>query len=550
MKNSILEIIKNDRRVKEITGYFEEQFLKGYNSIKDKDKILNVRDTLFRRWYYSAMIELTYINPSFLINEIAQQKIKGDYVVMSHIKPEFGKGNKVKFTYNYKYFSIEEHPVVEDLIKLVEFSSPSVHMDLESGFILKNGEKFIDEINYRNAYYLLYLLELAKEMKLIEEMPSIGTTCLIPAKEYDEFLKLSKEEQLYKVVDNSINVCVKNFNEQPVFSSKLTRKEVMNMLDNGVINDNYFDEIDKNISFMEEFIEHARNSGNDQVMQQVLNSDSVELAEMLSETYFGIYIDMWFISVFGYYLGIIIPNYVEVYDICDNMNKLTINDTMEKLGYMFDMNQAHDLTPLGEKIMSLFKKVEAKKRFQNIKENEFDELLVGIKEEMNLVLSGEFEGNMEEMMNVFGNFMKEFEDEDDEEDDDDYGFDDYLEKENKEVTDNISKFFDYLVYKKNLKESTAQKHSENMYFFYTVYLPQVPDSTGLEASLIDRYMDFYIEKVATSKTNVKDQLVSFKHYASYMESIGLIDETELDKIKEMCKKKDYYADNYEKYWEI
>lgn len=31
MKNSILEIIKNDRRIKEITGYFEEQFLKGYN---------------------------------------------------------------------------------------------------------------------------------------------------------------------------------------------------------------------------------------------------------------------------------------------------------------------------------------------------------------------------------------------------------------------------------------------------------------------------------------------------------------------------------------
>ena len=545
MKNIILDIIKNDKRVKEITGYFEEQFLKGYNSIKDKDKILNVIDTLFRRWYYSAMLESTYLNPSLVINEIAQQKVPEDYVVMPHIKPEFSKENKVKFTYSYKYFSIEEHPVVEDLIKLVEFSKPSVHMDVESGFVLKNGEKFIEEINYRNAFYLFYIVELAKEMMLIEEMPSIGTTCLIPSKGYEEFLKLSKEDQLYKVVDNSINVSVKKFNEQSVFSNKLTRQKVIDMIDNGVINDKYLNEIDKNISFMEEFINHAKDSGDEEIVKEVLNADKRELAEMLSATYFSIFIDMWFISVFGYYLGIIIPNYVQVYDICGNMNELIMcDDAIEKQGYMFDMDEAHDLTPLGNKIMSLFKKVETKKNFNKIKEHEFNEMFVDIRKEMKLVLSGEFG---ESMMNMFENFREEFEDEED------YNrLDSYFEEENEEVHEHISNFFDYLTYKKNLKESTAQNHAENMDFFCTVYLvgKMELDLKVLEADIIGHYMNFYIRKAASSKTNVKEQLVSFKHYAIYMESIGLIDTVELDKIKELCKKKDYYSNNYEEYWKI
>lgn len=498
MKSRILDIIKNDARVKEITGYFEEQFLKGYNSIEDKDKIFNVRDTLFRRWYYSAMLELTYLNPCFLINEIAQQKIQGEYVVMPHIKPEFSKGNKVKFTYSYKYFSIEEHPVVEDLIKLVEFSKPSVHLDMESGFVLKNGEMFIDEINYRNAYYLFYLVELAKEMMLIKEMPSIGTICLIPTKGYDEFLSLSKEEQLYIVVDNSINISVKRFNEQSIFSNKLTRQKIIDMIDNGVINDKYFNEVDKNVSFMEEFIEHARNSGDEQILNEILNTNPRNLAEMLSETYFGIYIDMWFISVFGYYLGIITPNYAQVYDVYGSMNQLIrCNDPMEKQGYMFDMDEAHDLTCLGDKIMSLFKKVHPKKNFNKIKEHEFQDMFVDIKEEMKLVLSGELEESMEEMMNSFKNFMEQ---------DDYYGFDTHFENANEEVSSHISKFYDYLAYEKNFKESTAQKHVENINFFCTVYVVgnMKLDTKVLEADMIDDYMDFYIRKVASSKTNVKD----------------------------------------------
>lgn len=529
MKENIINYIKNSREINEISSYFERIFRHNYESFREsgKDTMLVVRDAIFRKWLYSSLIPDTYLSPSYIINQICQNEIKGDYVVMLHIKPVKNKEN-LSFEHKYNFYSIKEHPVIKDLENLVEFCYPSKMIGDNIPYKIEDGAKIIEEITYRSGYYLEYLIALMHSLKLVKKMPSIGCTCITPSARFEDFKELSNEEKLIQIIDKSIEIAINKFNEEKMFISKLNRKKVLDMLDNGINADIYLEETEKSEGMFNEIFKYLQRE-EVEVLGEMEETEEGGMATYFSQVFFGIYIDMWFVSIFGYYLGIIQP----VFSKPLNMKMLSValtgvSDSMERLALLFEMNDEHDLTPLGKKIIAEFKENLKKEEFVNISNKQMVDILEGVRVEVE-----EFEKWCDEDID------EEYDDEDEIDDGSDI---------NEEIREELLAFNDYLLVEKNLKESTVDKHGAKIGFYVYMFLDRDSNSKILyNGKILDEYIsDFYLP-YATSKTDIKDNLVAFKHYGEYMYHRGYISYKELDEIKDVCNNKNRYVAFYETY---
>ena len=528
MKENIINYIKNSKEINEISSYFERIFRHNYEVFREsgKDMMLVVRDAMFRKWLYSALMPDTYLSPSYIINQICQNEIKGDYAVMLHIKPVKDK-ERLSFEHKYNYYSIDDHPVVKDLEELVEFCYPSKMVGDNIPYKIEDGAKIVEEITYRSGYYLEYLIALMHSLKLVKKMPSIGCTCITPSARFEEFKELSNEEKLIQIIDKSIDISINKFNEEKMFVSKLSRRKLLGMLDNGVNSDIYIEETEKSEDMFNEIFKYLQKE-EAEVLGGLEEAKEGGMATYFSQVFFGIYIDMWFVSVFGYYLGIIQP----VFSKPLNMKMLSvaltgISDSMERLALLFEMNDEHDLTPLGRKIIAEFKDNIQKEEFISISKKQMNDILEGVRIEVE-----EFEKWCDEAV-----FEEEYEDEID--DDSDI---------NEEIRDELLAFNEYLLVEKKLKESTVDKHGAKIGFYVYMFLNRDSNSKILyDGKILDEYIsDFYLP-YATSKTDIKDNLVAFKHYGEYMYYKGYISCEVLEEIKDVCNNKNHYVAIYERY---
>ena len=62
-------------------------------------------------------------------------------------------------------------------------------------------------------------------------------------------------------------------------------------------------------------------------------------------------------------------------------------------------------------------------------------------------------------------------------------------------------------------------------------------------------LEWFIPKVATSKSNVKDQIISLKQYVKYLTDKGFINKGLVQEFKEISKNKENYVDYFEEYME-
>lgn len=518
MESKIISAIEGDLSIQKLLKEFEEEFENSYKRLKEKEKdnVLFVKDSIVRIWMYSALTTETYLNPNYLINQLAQEKVKGDYAVSPHIRINTNQEKKLEFKREYIYYSIEKHPVLQDLDKLVNFADPTIIVRDENDYIIDNGEIFIEDISFRSSYYVDYLLDLAESLGILAQMKSIGCTCFVIGDSYDSFKALDNNKKLIKIIQSSIDYSVRRLNGAEIFLETFTEKQILSYLDNDI---NFGDYI-KNIKTLENEIHYMVRTQLPQESKE--NVDGI--AAVSAQLYYKIFMDMYFTSIYGYYLGIITPNnglmFIMKKFIKEVADEKETNDTLRLI---FQCDDIHDLTPFGKKILGELKNSFNDNFYMTLKVEDFPQIMDLVKRENDAA---------KEAHSI--DYAYEEENYDD-------GNQEFIQK-------HLEKFYKYLINDKGLKDTTAGSHYENVDLFLSLYLKceDIKAIKNISADQIDFYMrGYYIENIATSKTDTKNQLVSMGKYGEFLYAKKFISEDELKNIKKLVKNKDLYIKLYE-----
>lgn len=536
--NNIVKKIEKNKKIQQLLSEFETDFSINYENSNDIEEFImsNYRDTIFRKWLFSPIVEETYLTPYYIINDIAQNIQKGDYSIAPHINISI-ENNEVSFITKWIKYSREENPVLEDLDILVKYCNPTLIQREKNKYVIDNGEKIVEEINFRSGYYIEYLIELAIKLDIIKEVKAIGCKCYQLSEGYKEYEKLKNTEKVNKIILKSVDFSNKRLKE----CCKINNDSIaIELLDNAINSDEcnkYMTEIIKYYEAMTNDIEKL-NIDKDEIKAirdiEGLLEDNV--ANIMAISDFAVFFDINFTNIFGYYLGIINPIYDGLFFV-KVFNKVVSKLIQEEnvINAIFTLELGHDLTALGEVLLSEVKSNFREKMFKSSNNkmiNEAIDYYLYTKEE-----------TLEENLGVFGDIDDIWDEEDDEMLKELFG-----EDMPKAIIEHLIEFYDYLFTHKKLKEKTANKHCENIEVYLKFYL-NIKDLLSLDKITKDSIhmfmIDCFIPNVATSKSNVKEELTSLSQYVKFLTDKGLADKSLLQEFKDISQNKDNYVDYFE-----
>ena len=121
-----------------------------------------------------------------------------------------------------------------------------------------------------------------------------------------------------------------------------------------------------------------------------------------------------------------------------------------------------------------------------------------------------------------------------------------------EVEELVTLFYKHLTVEKGLSEKTASGHVDEIEFF-AMYLTRyrmstLPEVTGMD---IENYLgDWYIRKVASSRSDLRQIPVSFKKFYRFLHERGYLEDEELEDILDAFKPPDKYIRRLDAYLEL
>lgn len=545
MKDKVIKLLENDSNIKKLLSEFKEDFAIQYSELsgEDKLKILNLRDAIFRVWLNSPIVENTYITPNLIVNNIAQNKIKGDYSVIPHIKIKVDINDKLMFETRWVYYSIDTVPVINDIELLINHSEPSLIVRNENIFVVDNGEKLIEEINFRSGYYIEYLIELSVKLGILKKMKAIGCEAYQVTNEYNTYNKLDNKEKVKFILKHSLDIANNKLNDAPYLNVMLNKNKneniALKLLDNDIGNIQYCENMDEATTEIASILRDIENYTDDidsiNEIKSINNKFSEDLAKEVLKQEIGIFLDMNFLSIFGYYLGVIQVGYSNFYImeiLVDFLLKSV--EAVETLGFIFKLDEAHDLTPLGEVLIKDYKNKTNKKYFRNINIKDINNILQCHHEEKEMFLD-EYQ-----YMNLDGNYMNGSE----------FWEDEISENISKDILVHLQEFYIHLRDVKGLKESTCEKSAGNMELLIVncLGLTKKKEIDEINEDVIENYLsEWFINKAATSKNSIKEQISSIGQYTRFLEEIGYISKDTSKAIKNVIKDKDKYLNMYDRY---
>ena len=518
MKN-LIEKISKDKRVSKLLEEFKKEYMESYEDSEDTVEFVlsNYRDTIFRKWLFSPILEETYLTPNYIINTIAQDIKKGAYTIIPHMDISIDNCN-VSFKVRWIVYSEEMSPVVDDLDILVDYCNPTLIKREDNIYVLDQGEKIINEINFRSGYYIEYLLDLAVKIGILKEIKSIGCQVYQLGDKYNEYKGLANSEKINKIIKSSIDISEEKIkNEYSIKESNI----ILKLLDNCITNEDFYNFIDK-----EDSIEESYDLKNE-MMSFLLDYDMLWKMKTIK---LGVSIDINFTCIFGYYLGIINPIYEECFFIKLFVNLMKMSVLNESgVEILFSLESVHELTKLGEKSLLNFKNEFMGK---TLKEDNTELLNECIDEYLRIK-----KDYSNQLLNILDNVSN-------------FDFEEGLLNEyiSAEIKEHLDKFYDFLHNNKNLKEKTCINHCENVESYIVEYMnmKKLEDLKYINKDSIHQFLiDWYIPKVATSKSNLKAEITSINQYLKYLKFMDLIDKDIVDDYKDIVRNKEMYEDYYD-----
>ncbi len=302
-----------------------------------KRNIINVMPLLFKKWFFSSLMDNTIVSPANLLAAEMDDEVGfGTFIdldlnIVNH-----------KYETNYVLVSKDTHPFINDLKTLLDFSSPAIELDNESFLSASKKEQLKPLIAFNDKYYADYLMLIAVNLGLFEKMPSLFASVYTPSKKIKSFFDRDGLEIIEDILDAVFDIC----------SGKITYEL---FLPNSSFNKNTLNNYFENSVAVNQIIKDlytAVGINIDKTMENY-NADNInkEDRELLSSVnYVGHLIDRWYITPLSIYLRLIRPLYPMNDDLTENLNfiadVMAINAFAE--GEIFSPPNLYTMTPLGK----------------------------------------------------------------------------------------------------------------------------------------------------------------------------------------------------------
>ncbi len=335
-----------DFYLNKLNRIFENTFMEAYKNIKGKNKhnIYKYTSDIFRKWYFSTLMDGTALSPAIIID-----KLKRVYNIEPMVFDNIYMAGDLKhpdFLYYRTNYSSESYPVIDDLKYFLKSCDPYIELN-PAGDVSDNAKPdIISGLSIKNDnYYINYLASISLELGLIEPVTSIYLKAVKPTKKAKDFFKKDNHKIYLKIVEATITGFA-NFLEYTMLSSDTTKDFVLSILKQPITIDEIYKRLylSNGIDLTAIYDEALQNEAS-------FPSDVKEYIS-LGIYYLGVGIDKYFLTTFGYYLKLITPLYVVPVNMLEDMAILynAIRENLEIDSEVYSPCSHYFLTPLGKEI--------------------------------------------------------------------------------------------------------------------------------------------------------------------------------------------------------
>ena len=207
-----------------VTSIYEQDFKRVYSQLGPHGKrgLLRYFFSFYRKWQTSAMIDNTFLTPNNIIALINKEYHKKALTTTVPAIKTFKKFKK--FTFREISYTLDNHPVVEDLSILITCLSPSfelVDSDQQVFAVLgtradgyvdeAHEEELMNRLSLQDPFYISYLVRVAAELGLVSKMPSLYTSKMQvtpkAAKMFAGKLSKAKSKEIFNKIAN-VSMCL------------------------------------------------------------------------------------------------------------------------------------------------------------------------------------------------------------------------------------------------------------------------------------------------------------------------------------------------------
>jgi len=332
--------------LKTIHSLFNSEFLKVYReeNPKTRRKIIPYIPAIHRRWYYATFVENTPLSPANMSEALAIHFEKGSTYQVPVIK---NPAKMTKIDVKAVTYSLDDHPVAQDLRVLADFFTPFVDLKEDCSLSEEQEAELSKLVTLGDLHYVSFLFDIACKLKMFKKLPSLHMQRMEVSKKGKEILELSNEELFRKIVDTSIHLSAVGLHDAlPLPERIFTENFIRRLLTQPLTTDTIFDyvlgtmgfELEDFMSFVKEEtkqIEPLDLDGDDPlaILDRLYQIEEMHIAEeelaetigkfgdiasnmtLMAGTYvLGIVLDRFFFTPFGQFLRLIRPQYEMPFD--------------------------------------------------------------------------------------------------------------------------------------------------------------------------------------------------------------------------------------------
>ncbi|MCL2603419.1 MAG: hypothetical protein FWD90_02960 [Defluviitaleaceae bacterium] len=296
-------------QIKALHVLFENGFADAYRvaNTRKRRRVIPYAASMYRRWYYSTLIENTPFSPANIMESICLHYRQDAALYPQSVLRSVSKFSG--FEIKLHPYGGERHPVIDDLARLIGYCLP--HVDLQEGnyFFDAQQMELAQKLTIPDPAYAAFLLEVALKMKLLAKIPSLYVNRLEVTRDWEEKSDKPPAEFFKEIVEAAVAVCAFNMRELIALPELLfTDSFVRAMLTDPIETDALFEQVYDILGYtLEDLIELSMDS-------DALDFESQDGAFLAGTFMMGVVLDRHFFTPFGHFLKLIKPLYVLPFD--------------------------------------------------------------------------------------------------------------------------------------------------------------------------------------------------------------------------------------------
>ena len=280
---------------------FDEAYRTGNK--RRRAKLLPYIANIYRRWYYSTLVENTYLTPANIFESInrAHGKTPDESPSVRLRTPV----NFTGFTFDTHPYTLGKHPVVEDFRKFITLCQPDIELTEDDYPQVDFALEIAKQLHIWDTHYVTFLLDVAVAMGLIKKIPSIYANRAQVTNE--ERLNIPDSELFDKIVAASVTFAANSLSaiaplSTPLYDEAYIRKILQEPEETEAIFQMMYDCMGVELEELAEFDPFEE------------DFDGLEMSVITGTYLLGITLDRFFFAPFGHYLKLIRPVYSLPFD--------------------------------------------------------------------------------------------------------------------------------------------------------------------------------------------------------------------------------------------